>query len=415
MQSRRVVLTGLGVVAPNGADTETFWSNIMAGRSGVRRIESFDVTSLPTQIAGEVQDFDPAPYFRDPKVLKRTDRFAQFAMAAAHQALQNSGVDLAAINRDRFGVLIGTGIGGLGTMEKAARSLIEKGPGRVSPMAIIGMMGNAGSALVALEHDLRGPNMSIVTACATGSNSAGEAWHLIRNGKADLMLAGGCEATVTPLGLASFSAMKAMSTRNADPAGASRPFDRNRDGFVMGEGAGVVLLEELEHAKKRGANILCEMTGYGCTADAYHMTSPREDGLGVARAIRLALEESGTNTEEIDYLNAHATSTPIGDTCETRAIQTALGEQAGQIPISSTKSMTGHLLGAAGSVELAICALAIRDGVIPPTINLEEVDPECQELDLVPGQAREKKLVVVLNNSFGFGGHNTTIVLKKSK
>lgn len=413
MQNRRVVLTGLGVVAPNGSTTETFWSHIQAGRSGIRRIESFDVTDLPTQIAGEVLDFDPTPCFRDQKVLKRTDRFAQFAMAAAHQALHTSGLDLASTDRDRFGVLIGTGIGGLGTMEKAARALIEKGPGRVSPMAIIGMMGNAGSALVALEHDLRGPNMSIVTACATGSNSVGEAWHLIRHGKADLMLAGGCEATVTPLGLASFSAMRAMSTRNDDPAAASRPFDRDRDGFVMGEGAGVVLLEELEHAKKRGAPILCEMTGYGCTADAYHMTSPREDGLGVARAIRLALEESGTNVDEIDYLNAHATSTPIGDTCETRALQIALGDHARHVPISSTKSMTGHLLGAAGSVELAICALALRDGIIPPTINLDEPDPDCAGLDLVPHQAREKKLTTVLNNSFGFGGHNTTIILKK--
>ncbi len=413
MQNRRVVITGLGVVAPNGADTETFWTNTKEGRSGIDRIASFDVTGLPCQIAGEVTDFAPAYAFRDPKALKRTDRFAQFAMAGAYQALKHAGIDLETVNRDRFGVIIGTGIGGLGTMEKAARVLVEKGPGRVSPMSIIGMMGNAGSALVALEYDLRGPNMSIVTACATGSNSAGEAYNLIKAGKADLFLAGGCEATVTPLGVASFSAMRAMSEHNDDPAGASRPFDRGRDGFVMGEGSGIVLLEELEHAKKRGANILCEMTGYGCTADAYHMTSPRDDGQGVARAIRLALEEAGLVAADVDYLNAHATSTPIGDACEATALQIALGEQAKSIPISSTKSMTGHLLGAAGSVELAICALAIRDGVIPPTINLDDPDPECGEFDFVPHTAREKTLRVVLNNSFGFGGHNTTIVVRK--
>ena len=410
MQDRRVVITGLGAVAPNGATTPAFWDSLTAGRSGVRTITSFDASEYPCRIAGEVTDFDPTPYFKDVKTLRRTDRFVQFAMGAAHQALADSGLDLATIDRDRFGVLIGTGIGGLDSMEKAARNLIEKGPSRVSPFAIVGMMGNAASAMVALEHDLRGPNLAIVTACATGSNSAGEAFRMIKSGTADLFLVGGSEATVVPLGHAAFCSMRAMSTRNDDPAAASRPFDRDRDGFVMGEGAGVVVLEELAHARRRGAIIYGEIIGYGATADAYHMTHPHPEGREVARAMHLAMDEACVTPADIDYINAHATSTPVGDVCETRAIKLAFGEHAKTVAISSTKSMTGHLLAGAGGIELVACALAVKHGVIPPTINLDNPDPEC-DLDYVPHTAREQKLKYVINNSFGFGGHNASLVI----
>jgi len=333
-------------------------------------------------------------------------------MAASRMALEESNLDLDQVNRDRFGVFIGTGIGGLESMERGARRLIEQGPSRISPFAITCMMGNAASALVSMELNLRGPNICFVTACATASNSVGEAWRAIKWGDADVFLAGGCEATITPLAVAGFAAMKALSLRNDEPEKASRPFDKNRDGFVMGEGAGVLVLEELEHARRRSAPIYCELAGYGCTADAHHMTRPHPDGQEVARAMKIAMRHAKVNACDVDYINAHATSTLVGDICETRAIKLALGADARRVAISSTKSMTGHLLGAAGSVELAVCALAIKDGVIPPTINLDEADPEC-DLDYVPNTAREKKVRVAVNNSFGFGGHNVCLIVKE--
>jgi 3-oxoacyl-[acyl-carrier-protein] synthase II len=409
---RRVVITGIGVVAPNGLNTAEFWRNTVEGVSGIRRFSAFDATEYPCKIAGEVPGFDPAPYFRDAKSVKRSERFVQFAVAASKMALEDSNVDLGPIDRDRFGVSIGTGIGGLESMEKAARRLIAQGPSRISPFAIIGMMGNAASAHVSQEFELRGPNLCIVTACATAGNSVGEAWRSIKYGDADIFLAGGCEATITPLGIAGFSAMKALSLRNAEPERASRPFDKDRDGFVMGEGGGVLVLEELQHAKRRSASIYCELAGYGCTADAYHMTQPHPEGREVARAMTIAMHHAKVNGGDLDYINAHATSTPIGDIFETRAIKLALGADAHRVAISSTKSMTGHLLGAAGSVELAVCALAVKNGLVPPTINLDEPDSEC-DLDYVPKTARSRKVRVAMNNSFGFGGHNVSLIVKE--
>jgi 3-oxoacyl-[acyl-carrier-protein] synthase II len=411
MEERRVVITGIGVVAPNGTNTGEFWRGSVEGRSGIRRFSAFDATNYPCKIAGEVTGFDPTPYYRDAKLIERSDRFMQFAMAASKMALDESGLELDAVRRDRFAVSIGTGIGGLESLESAAHCLIEHGPSRLSPFAISRMMGNAASVLVAQELGLAGPNICIVSACATGGHSVGEAWRTIKCGDADLFLAGGCEATITPVGVAGFSAMKALSLRNAEPERASRPFDRDRDGFVMGEGAGVLVLEELRHARNRRAQIYCELAGYGCTADGYHMTQPHPDGRDVARAMKISMRHAKVNADEVDYINAHATSTPIGDVCETRAIKLALGEDAYRVAISSTKSMIGHLLGAAGSIELAICALAIKHGVIPPTINLETADPEC-DLDYVPNTARQSKVRVAINNSFGFGGHNTAVLVK---
>jgi 3-oxoacyl-[acyl-carrier-protein] synthase II len=411
-KKRRVVITGIGIVAPNGSNKDTFWKNIKEGRSGVRRFTAFDSSDYACKIAGEVVDFDPTPYFKEPKSIKRSDRFMQFALAASKMALEESGINLEQANRDRIGVSIGTGIGGLESVERAARKLIEQGPSRISPFAITSMMGNAASSLVSLEFGLSGPTTCISTACATSGNTVGEALRAIQCGDADVFLAGGCEATVTRLGVGSFAAMKALSLRNDDPEKASRPFDKDRDGFVMGEGAGVLILEELEHALSRSAPIYCELIGYGCTADAYHVTHPHPEGRGVARAINLAMEEAGVNASEIDYINAHATATYVGDICETVAIKKALGDHAYRVAISSTKSMTGHLLGAAGGVELAICVLALKDGVLPPTINLDEPGADC-DLDYIPKDARDKKIRVALNNSFGFGGHNTAIIVKE--
>jgi 3-oxoacyl-[acyl-carrier-protein] synthase II len=409
---RRVVITGIGVVAPNGLDTGTFWRNTVEGVSGIRRFSAFDAGDYPCKIAGEVVGFEPAAYFRDAKSVKRSERFEHFAVAASKMALEDANVDLERIDCDRFGVSIGTGIGGLVGMERSVRRLVEKGPSRASPFAITGMIGNAASAHVSQEFGLRGPTLCIVTACATGANSVGEAWRSIKYGDADIFLGGGCEATITPLGIAGFSAMKALSLRNDEPERASRPFDKDRDGFVMGEGGGVLVIEELEHARRRSAPIYCELVGYGCTADAHHMTQPHPEGREVARAMKIALRQAKVDTGDLDYINAHATSTPIGDIFETRAIKLALGADARRVAISSTKSMIGHLLGAAGSVELAVCALAIKDGVIPPTINLDHPDPEC-DLDYVPKAARETKVRVAMSNSFGFGGHNVSLVVKE--
>jgi 3-oxoacyl-[acyl-carrier-protein] synthase II len=410
MNNRRVVITGLGAITPIGNEVETFWSNLKNGISGIRRIQTFDTSRYDCQIAGEVRDFDPKPFFKNPKDIRRTDRFTQLAMAAAKMALDDSGIDVEKLKRrDRFGVIVSSGIGGLKTLQDQHNILLTKGPSRNSPFTIPMLISNMASGLISMEYGLRGPNMCIVTACATSNNAIGESWRIIKFGDADIFLAGGSEASVVAIGLAGFSAMKALSTHNDEPERASRPFDRDRDGFVMSEGAGIVVVEELEHAKARGAKIYCELTGYGLSADAYHMTAPPADGDGAVRAMQMALEHARISPEQVDYINAHATSTDIGDICETRAIKKVFGEYAHKVPISSTKSMTGHLLGGAGGVEMAACALAIRDSVIPPTINLENPDEEC-DLDYTPNVAREKTVRVALNNSFGFGGHNATLV-----
>jgi 3-oxoacyl-[acyl-carrier-protein] synthase II len=406
---RRVVITGMGVVTPIGQDLETFWGNLRNGVSGIGRIQAFDTSAFDCQIAGEIRDFDPKKYFKNPKDIRRTDRYTHLAMAAAKMALEDSGVDLEKTNRQRFGAIISSGIGGLKTLEDQHTTLLNKGPGRVSAFTIPMLISNMASGLISMEYGLQGPNLSIVTACATSNNAIGESWRIIKFGDADMFLAGGAEASIVAIGLAGFSAMKALSTRNEDPEHASRPFDRDRDGFVMGEGAGVVLVEELEHAKARGAKIYCELTGYGLSADAYHMTAPPASGEGAARAMQIALAHAKTAPAQVDYVNAHATSTGLGDVAETRAIKTVFGEHAHKVSISATKSMTGHLLGGAGAVEMAVCALAIRDSVIPPTTNLENPDPEC-DLDYTPNVAKEKKVRIAVNNSFGFGGHNATLV-----
>ncbi|MGI9114935.1 MAG: beta-ketoacyl-ACP synthase II [Chthoniobacterales bacterium] len=412
MNNRRVVITGMGVLTPVGNELETFWSNLKNGVSGIRKIETFDTSQYDCRIGGEVRNFDPKSVFKNPKDVRRTDRFAQLAMGAAKMAMSDSGVEMAQENPDRFGVLVSSGIGGLKTLEDQHTVLMTKGPQRVSAFTIPMLISNMASGLISMEFGMRGPNMCIVTACATSNNAIGESWRMIKFGDADVFLAGGSEAAIIPIGLAGFGAMKALSTRNDDPEGASRPWDRERDGFVMSEGAGVVVVEELERARKRNAKIYCELVGYGLSADAYHMTAPPEDGNGAARAMQLALEHAQLSADDVDYINAHATSTGLGDVAETRAIKTALGERAKSVSISSTKSMTGHLLGGAGAVEMAACALAIRDGVIPPTINLTNPDEGC-DLDFTAKTAKERKVRVALNNSFGFGGHNATLVARE--
>lgn len=412
MSERRVVITGIGVVSPIGLGKQTFWDNLVAGTNGITRFEAFDSTEFDCKIAGEVKNFDPKPFFKTPKDTKRTDRFTQFAMAASKMAVADSGIDFDQIDLDRAGVMVGSGIGGLQSMETEAHRLADRGPSRVSPFTIAMMISNMASGMISMEFGLRGPNMCIVTACATANNSLGEAWRIIKFGDADCFVAGGTEATITPLGISGFAAMRALSCRNDEPSQACRPFDAQRDGFIMGEGAGILVIEELEHAKKRGAHIYCELAGYGVSADAYHMTAPLPDGNGAARAMQIAMKHAGVNPTDVDYINAHATSTPLGDQCETKAIKRALGSHAYKIAVSSTKSMTGHLLGAAGGVEMAACALAIQHGIIPPTINLENPDPEC-DLDYVPHTAREAKVKVAINNSFGFGGHNATLIAKE--
>jgi 3-oxoacyl-[acyl-carrier-protein] synthase II len=412
MSNRRVVVTGLGVVSPIGIDLKSFWENLVNGKSGIRPITQFDAATFDCRIAGEILGFNPSLYFKNPKDVRRADRFAQLAMASSKLAIEDSGLDLQKIDRTRFGVLVGSGIGGLKSLEDQHTVLMNKGASRISPFMVPMMIVNMGSGLISMEYDLEGPNFSIVTACATAANSIGEAWRMIRYGDADGFLAGGSEAVISPLGIAGFCAMRAMSTRNNEPEKASRPFDRDRDGFVMGEGAGILVLEEYERAKARGARIYCELAGYGLTSDAYHMTSPRPDGAPVARAMQLALDSAGANVSEIDYINAHATSTMVGDVSESNAIKLLAGQYAHEgLLVSSTKSMTGHLLGGAGGVESAVCVLSIQNGIVPPTINLDNPDPEC-DLDYVPNVARPKKIRLALNNSFGFGGHNATLAFR---
>jgi len=412
MNDRRVVITGLGVITPVGNDLESFWHSLKNGVSGIRTITAFNTTAYDCRIGGEVLGFDPKSFFKNPKDVRRTDRFAQLSMAAAKMAMADGSIDMAVENPERFGVLVSSGIGGLKTLEDQYSVLLTKGPQRVSAFTIPMLISNMASGLISMEFGMHGPNMCIVTACATSNNAIGESWRMIKFGEADIFLAGGSEAAIIPIGLAGFGAMKALSTRNDEPARASRPWDRDRDGFVIGEGAGIVVVEELEHAKKRNATIYCELVGYGLSADAYHMTAPPPDGIGAARAMQLALDHAKLSIEDVDYINAHATSTGLGDVAEARAIKTVFGSRAKSVSISSTKSMTGHLLGGSGAIEMAACALSIRDGVIPPTINLDNPDDEC-DLDFTAHVAKERKVRVALNNSFGFGGHNATLVARE--
>jgi 3-oxoacyl-[acyl-carrier-protein] synthase II len=411
---RRVVITGVGVITSLGRSPQEFWENILAGKCGVRPISFFDASAFDTRIAAEIPNFDPSGAFPSPKDARRTDRYGQLAVFAADSALKDSGLDLNKVNRDEVGVFLGSGIGGLHTMAEQHSILLAKGPGRLSPFMIPMLILNMGSGLFSMYHDLRGPNVATCSACATGTHALGEAWRTIKMGDAAVMFAGGSEATIVPLGLGGFCAMRALSTRNDDPQHASRPFDRDRDGFVMGEGGGVIVLEELEHAKARGARIYAEMVGYGNAADAYHLTAPPPGGEGAARCMRMALRSAHLNPEDVSYINAHGTSTPQGDVAETQAIKSVFGGHAKKVAISSTKGATGHLLGAAGGVEMALCVKAIESGVAPPTINLENPDPEC-DLDYVPNTAREMEINVILNNSFGFGGHNACVVARKFK
>jgi 3-oxoacyl-[acyl-carrier-protein] synthase II len=412
LTDRRVVITGLGVVTPLGNNLETFWNNLIAGRCGIDRISAFDPAAFDTQIAGEVKHFDPASAFPSPKEVRRTDRYSQFGVFAGHQALLDSGLDLATENCDEIGCIMGSGIGGLATTTEQVKILLNRGPGRLSPFMIPMLISNMASGLFSMYKNLRGPNFATCSACATATHAIGEAWRTVKMGDAQIMFAGGAEAAVVPIGIGGFCAMKALSTRNDDPQHASRPFDKDRDGFVMGEGAGVIVLEELEHAKKRGAKIYCEVVGYGNTADAHHLTAPSPGGEGAARCMKMALRSGGLNLYEISYINAHGTSTPQGDVAETEAVKTVFGELAKKVAVSSTKGATGHMLGAAGAVEMAVCALAIKHGVVPPTINYQTPDPEC-DLDYVPNTAREMKVNAIINNSFGFGGHNASIAAKK--
>jgi 3-oxoacyl-[acyl-carrier-protein] synthase II len=407
--SPRVVVTGLGVVTSIGHDVDTFWASLLAGTSGVRRVTAFDPTDFACQIGAEVRDWD-ASLHMDPKEARRNDRYTHLGFVAAKQAVKDSGLDLSKEDGDQIGVIIGSGIGGMKVYETQMKTLFERGPRKVSPFTIPGLIVNMCSGLVAIEFGARGPNFGIVSACATGTHALGEAAHAIRRGDAQIMIAGGSEATVTPFAYASFCAMKAMSTRNHEPERASRPFDKGRDGFVLGEGAGIVVLETLEHAQARGAKIYCELTGYAGTADAYHITMPDPEGRGLSLAMRRALKASGIAPEAVDYINAHGTSTPYNDKFETLAIKNVFGDHARKIPISSTKSMTGHLLGAAGGIESVICAKVIQTGMVPPTINLEE--PDC-DLDYVPMQARAVPVQTVLSNNLGFGGQNASIIFRK--
>jgi len=409
---RRVVITGLGTVSPLGNDVETLWKNLLAGECGIDRITHFDAAPFDTQIAGEVKDFDPSPAFPSPKDARRSDRFAQFGVHAAWQALKDSGLDLRTTNCDEIGVFIGSGIGGLETTADQHSILLNRGPGRLSPFMIPMLILNMASGLFSMFNKLRGPNVATCSACATSTHAVGEAWRTLKMGDAQVMFAGGSEATIVPIGIGGFCAMKAMSTRNHEPKRASRPFDAERDGFVMGEGASVLVLEELAHARARGARIYAELLGYGNTADACHMTSPSPFGEGAARCMKMALRNAGLPPTAISYINAHGTSTPQGDLAETQAIKSVFGDHARNLAVSSTKGATGHMLGAAGATELVISIKALQHDAVPPTINLDKPDPEC-DLDYVPHTAREMKVEAIVNNSFGFGGHNATVVARK--
>ena len=408
---RRVVVTGVGLVIPTGIGTATAWKNVCEGKSGIGPLTRFDTNRFETKIAGEVKGFDPELCI-DKKEIKRMDLFVQFALVATKEALEDARLEITPEIGERLGVIVGTGLGGLPTFEKNHTALMEKGPGRVSPFFIPMLIANMASGHIAMHFGAKGPNTCVVTACATGAHSIGDAFRVIQYGDAEVIIAGGTEANIAPLTVAGFNAMKALSTRNDEPEKASRPFEKNRDGFVVSEGAGIMILEELEHALRRGAKIYGELIGYGYTADAYHITAPSPDGDGAARCMRMALKDAGLKPEQVDTINAHGTSTTLNDLTETKAIKTVFGEHARQVPISGTKSMTGHLLGAAGSTEAIFALLTIRDGIIPPTINYEVPDPEC-DLDYVPNVARRVSVGVAMSNAFGFGGTNATLLFRK--
>ncbi|HHX94611.1 MAG TPA: beta-ketoacyl-ACP synthase II [Clostridia bacterium] len=406
----RVVITGMGVISSLGIGREAFWESLVQGRNGISTVTRFDASGYPTRIAGEVRGFDPRDYM-DRKEARRMDRFTQFAVAAGMLGLQDAGIDLSRENPDRVGVFLGTGIGGTETFEEQHRILLDKGPNRISPLFVPMMIGNMGAGQVSIQFGLRGPNVTIVNACASSANAIGEAFKVLERGEADIILAGGAEAAITPMAMAGFCAMKAMSTKNDVPEKASRPFDAQRDGFVMSEGGCILILETLEHAKARGAHIYAEVIGYGCTADAYHITAPEPEGEGARKAMEMALNDAGIRPDEVNYINAHGTSTLMNDKYETLAIKKLFGEHAYSLAVSSTKSMIGHLLGASGAVEVAATALTIENGIIPPTINYETPDPEC-DLDYVPNTSRQQPVNAALSNSFGFGGHNVSIALR---
>jgi 3-oxoacyl-[acyl-carrier-protein] synthase II len=410
----RVVVTGLGVISAVGNDVSSFWQALKNGKSGIDRITSFDASEFDSRIAGEVKGFDPSFYGMSSKDLKRMDTFVQYAVATATQAIKSAGLDLNKEDRTRIGVLVGSGIGSLHTVEEQYKVYLEKGPSKLSPFLIPMLIVNEASGHVAMAFGLKGPNSCVATACASGSHAIGDAFKILERGAAEVMVCGGTESCITAMGVGGFCALKGLSTRNDEPDKASRPFDRERDGFVIAEGCGLVVMETLGHARKRNAAILAEITGYGMSCDAYHITAPDPDGDGAARAMKEALKDAQVKPEEVDYLNAHGTSTKLNDKIETMAIKRALGAHAKKVMVSSTKSMTGHLLGAAGGVEFIACCLAIKDGVVPPTINYEYPDPEC-DLDYVPNTARKAEVNICMSNSLGFGGHNATLVVRKFK
>ena len=413
METKRVVITGLGIVSPLGIGLDENWDAVQNGRSGIGLITRFDTTDFPVKIAGEVKNFNPEDYIEDKKEIKKMDTFLHYALAAGTMAMKSSGLVITEANAERVGVLVGAGLGGLATIEKYHEIYLKGGPKKISPFFVPMLIINLAPGQISMYFGCKGPNSSMVTACATGNHSIGEAFKIIQRGDADAMIAGGVESTITPMAVGGFSAMKALSaTHNDEPTKASRPFERDRDGFVIAEGAGILMLEEIEHAKKRGATIHAEIVGFGCNADAYHITAPSPGGEGAARCMNLALKDAGITAAQLDYINAHGTSTPANDHAETQAMQTVLGDYAKKVAVSSTKSMTGHLLGASGGVEAIFSVLAIKNGVLPPTINYENPDPEC-DLDYVPNVARQKAIGYAMSNSFGFGGTNATLVFKK--
>ncbi|MCB9853703.1 MAG: beta-ketoacyl-ACP synthase II [Phycisphaerales bacterium] len=413
-ERRRVVITGMGLVSPLGHQVDQFWERLIASESGIRPIELFDTTEFDVKFGGECTDFTPEPVV-DKRSAKRLDRFAQMAIVAAHSAWMQCGLaDGGLVDPTRFGVITGTGIGGISELEEQHKRLIEKGPSKVSAFTIPKLMSNAASGNISIMLGACGPSTAVGTACASATNAMGDAMHAIRRGDVDVVISGGSEAALTPLGMSAFASMKALSTRNDDPKRASRPFDKDRDGFVMGEGAGMVVLEEYEHAKKRGANILCELLGFGTSADAYHITQPQEAGIGASAAMRFAVQDARINLDDVDYINAHGTSTPLGDIAETLAIKKVFGAHAKKVAISSTKSAVGHLLGASGGVELVASIQALRNGVIPPTINLENQDDAC-DLNYTPLTAQDARVDIALSNSFGFGGHNACVIIGRIK
>lgn len=409
--TRRVVVTGVGIVTALGCRVDECWNNIVSGKSGIHEISLFDISDMKVKIGGDIQNWDPSDYF-DSREMKRIDRFSQFAVVAATDAVDDSGIQFDSLDPFRCAVIMGSGIGGLTTIEAQLTRLIQRGPDKVSPLTIPKLMLNAAGSNISIKYGLRGPNYTVATACASATNAIGDSLNVIRDGEADVVITGGAEAAMTRMGLSAFQNMRALSARNEDPAGASRPFDMGRDGFVFSEGAGITIFEEYEHAKARGAKIYCEVLGYGTTGDAGHITQPDEAGTGAARAMTLALKDSQLNADQIDYINAHGTSTPLGDIAETNAVKSVYGDAASKVSISSTKSQLGHTLGASGGLELVLCICAMNQGVIPPTINLTDQDPKC-DLDYTPNVARERELQYCMSNSFGFGGHNASIIVGK--